>query len=470
MRLSNIISAVIIASAVGATAASSKSSSQSKKFNELRKNIKHVVYLMFENRSFDNIAGYWTYNKKINNLVGKKYCNDYSYYKYTVYNESMSICASPWAQEVPLYDPDHNFGGVMYQIYEKWNVTKDDEPTMGGFVQREAEQNDVSPNKAAFVMKGFREEETNVLETLAENFAFFDNYFSEHPGSTHPNREFATSGSSCGTVDNVASQPSGWNNNGTGFNCSVSVFEALSKKGISWKNYYEGYLMDAKTYQYVQDHDMDKIVHADQFYKDLEEGTLPTFSYINPECCNVDSMHPTSSLATGQQMLKHLYDSIRKSKYWDNVLLIINFDEHGGFADHVKTPRNIPAPEDGIIFNGTSDGHQLVYDFTQLGIRVPAMAISKWIKPNTLVHDDGTSYANNSEYTHTSFLHFLQELWELEGLNNRVQWAKTFEHIFQSTPQKNAIKEMPKPLWTGDDYNNEPAVLQLLNQDYPYYL
>jgi len=68
---------------------------------------------------------------------------------------------------------------------------------------------------------------------------------------------------------------------------------------------------------------MDKLVHANQFYKDLKEGTLPTFSYINPECCSIDSMHPTSPMATGEQMVKHLYDALRKSKYWDNALLIV---------------------------------------------------------------------------------------------------------------------------------------------------
>lgn len=100
--------------------------------------------------------------------------------------------------------------------------------------------------------------------------------------------------------------------------------------------------------------------------------------------------------------------------------MIINFDEHGGFADHVVPPTNIPAPDDGITFSGLSDKHNVTYDFTRLGVRVPAFIISPWIPANTLV-GPGTSYADNSAYTHTSFLHFLQNLWGLEGLNNRVQ-------------------------------------------------
>jgi len=221
-------------------------------------------------------------------------------------------------------------------------------------------------------------------------------------------------------------------------------------------------------YKYVQDNAMDKLVHANEFYNDLEQGTLPQFSYINPECCTIDSMHPTSNMAAGEMMLKHLYDSIRQSKYWDSTLVIINFDEHGGFADHVAPPVNIPAPEDGITFDGVSDSHNVTYDFTRLGVRVPAFVINKYINPNTLIHDQGTNYADNSAYTHTSFLHFIQNLWGLEGLNNRVQWAKTFEYIFQDEAQ-DALYELPSPVWYGGHDTPEPEEFYLLNQDYSYY-
>jgi len=74
-------------------------------------------------------------------------------------------------------------------------------------------------------------------------------------------------------------------------------------------------------------------------------------------------------------MIKHLYDSIRNSQYWDNVLLVINFDEHGGFADHVPPPVGVPAPQDGITYTGLSDAHNVTYDFTRLGVRVPAFIV-----------------------------------------------------------------------------------------------
>jgi phospholipase C len=64
---------------------------------------------------------------------------------------------------------------------------------------------------------------------------------------------------------------------------------------------------------------MENLQTADNFYADLAAGTLPQFSYINPECCTIDSIHPTSNIATGMSMVKHLYDAVRNSQYWDDV-------------------------------------------------------------------------------------------------------------------------------------------------------
>ena len=78
-------------------------------------------------------------------------------------------------------------------------------------------------------------------------------------------------------------------------------------------------------------------------------------------------------------------------------------------------------------------------------------------------------YAHNSAYTHSSILHFLQELWELEGLNNRVQWAKTFETVFSDMPRCNTPKTLGTPTWYGGSGQPEPSPFYLLNQDYSYY-
>jgi phospholipase C len=147
---------------------------------------------------------------------------------------------------------------------------------------------------------------------------------------------------------------------------------------------------------------------------------------------------------------------------------------------------NIPQPEDGITFTGMSDDHHVTYDFTRLGVRyvsttpypinytnispsVPAFLISPWVPANHLIHDEGTKYADDSAYTHSSILHFLQELWDLEGLNNRVQWAKTFESAFTATGRDNTPQTLSTPTWYGGSGQPEPETFGLLNQDESYY-
>lgn len=236
----------------------------------------------------------------------------------TVWNEPIDICAGPYEDEVPLKDPDHNFAGTSYEIYRTWYPSKNDTPNMGGFIERQSEKYSETPGDASFVIKAYSQEKSQVLATLGKNFGFWDSYHAEHPGPTNPNRQFATSGSTCGMVDNTK-QAFGWPANVTGTTCAKSIFESLSEKNITWKNYYETDIIDAWMYKWVQDNAMAQLVHADEFYSDLEAGTLPTFSYINPECCTIDSMHPSSNMAAGEQLIKHLYDAVRQSKYWNET-------------------------------------------------------------------------------------------------------------------------------------------------------
>lgn len=260
----------------------------------------------------------WDFND-IDNLRNMTYCNEYTNPNWTVWNEPLMICSGLYEDEVPLVDPDHNFAGTSYEIYRKWQPTKDDVPDMSGFIERQSEKYNSTPGDSSFVIKSYDPSMAGTLQTLAKNYAFWDSYHAEHPGPTNPNRQFATSGSSCGYVDNT-DQASGWFSNTTGTTCVTSIFESLSKKNITWKNYYETDIIDATMYKWVQDHAMDRIQHADQFYEDLKNNELPRFSYINPECCTIDSMHPTSNMAAGEMMIKHLYDSLRASSYWNTTL------------------------------------------------------------------------------------------------------------------------------------------------------
>jgi phospholipase C len=311
----SVLATLALASSVAAVPMNQKRAT----FSDLSSKIKHVVYLMMENHSFDNIAGYWDFRDDIDNLRNVNYCNEYTNPNWTIYDEPIMICAGPYEQEVPLVDPDHNFAGTSYEIYRTWTPSKDDTPNMGGFIERQSDKYSQSPGDASFVIKAYDAGKGSTLTTLAQNYAFWDTYHAEHPGPTNPNRMFATSGSTCGYVDNTDTQATGWFANVTGTTCATSIFESLSNNNISWKNYYESDIIDSYIYKWVQDNAMDKIVHANEFWEDIANGTLPQFSYINPECCSIDSMHPTSNMAGGELLIKHVYDALRASPYWENT-------------------------------------------------------------------------------------------------------------------------------------------------------
>jgi len=133
---------------------------------------------MLENHSFDNIAGYWEFDPRIDNLVNKRFCNMYTNPNWTVWDVPIEICAGPYEQEVPLHDPDHAFGGTNYELFENWNPTSNMTPTMGGFVQRESDQYNSTPGDSGFVIQAYSEEKSQILATLAKNYAVFDRYVS----------------------------------------------------------------------------------------------------------------------------------------------------------------------------------------------------------------------------------------------------------------------------------------------------
>lgn len=79
-------------------------------------------------------------------------------------------------------------------------------------------------------------------------------------------------------------------------------------------------------YKWVQDNAQENLHTANVFFEDLAAGTLPQFSYYNPECCVMTSMHPTSNYATGASLIKHVYDSVRNSQYWDSTYVTFLLD------------------------------------------------------------------------------------------------------------------------------------------------
>ena len=118
------------------------------------------------------------------------------------------------------------------------------------------------------------------------------------------------------------------------------------------------------------------------------------------------SMHPIADIRDGEALVKTVYDALRASPIWEQSLLIITWDEHGGFYDHVK-PGPATPPGDTEPLKGNN---QWGFTFAQYGVRVPAIVISPFVPKGTIDH---------RRYDHASILKTLEDLFGLDALTDR---------------------------------------------------
>ena len=144
-------------------------------------------------------------------------------------------------------------------------------------------------------------------------------------------------------------------------------------------------------------------------------------------------MHPPSDVRAGEALIKQVYETIRNSPIWKQSVLVILFDEHGGFYDHVPPPPPpaVVAPGDGAVDNNHN------FQFNQLGVRVPAVIISPWVGRNVIDH---------SVYDHSSVMASVERLFGLSSCTGRDKAATDFLELFsQITPRDDTPERLPPP-------------------------
>ncbi|CBF80772.1 hypothetical protein AN8546.2 [Aspergillus nidulans FGSC A4] len=411
--------------------------------------IKNVVVLVQENLSFDTLAGGLNYSRDIDNIVNlppnKRFCNPSN----VADPSSPLICAKPLAKNVAPDDPDHSIAGGNFQVYgtdhPDLSIHK---PTMQGFVSEQIRSHGINGDlkRAAEVINYYAPEHIPVFNALAENYLLLDRWFASVPGPTNPNRAYLTSGTSHGH---------GWND--PSFDHSslpqVSIFQQLTEANISWINYSNatGFAPDALFYTWTAKSEAGRnsIKSIDQFYSDAAAGNLPQFTWINPECCSYTSFHPPSPTNLGEGFVKSVYEALRAGPQWNETLFILTFDEHGGFADHVPPPEKVP-PGDGIPYTEVAkDGKPTTFHFDRLGIRVPTLLISPYVQKGAVVHGPkgkGKKGQAKGEYTHTSILKYVDELWGLDILTPRVEWSASFGDLIEKKFREDTPELLPEPV------------------------
>jgi hypothetical protein len=164
-----------------------------------------------------------------------------------------------------------------------------------------------------------------------------------------------------------------------------------------------------------------------QFFEDVANNELPLYSWLDPQYSEdvfepATDQHPDHDVTMGEKLLKKIYESLRASDRWQDTLLIVYYDEHGGFFDHVPPP-NCPNP-DGINSTHISPP----FAFQRLGVRIPVVLVSPWIKKGTVGHKPAP---DQPQYCHSSLIHTMREQFAPASppLTKREDWALTFDDL-----------------------------------------
>jgi phospholipase C len=358
-------------------------------------NLKHIVVLMMENRSFDHmIGGLKKKNPKINGLNGDESNPD-------VGGTIVKVLPNARYQGELDHDPDHHFPGVDLQIFGG-DMSPNRVGNMQGFIKSYATQGAGGDSSHA-IMNYFPPEKVPVLSTLATEYAVFNGWFSSIPGPTICNRAFAHYGTSFGNVDmNMFVLPAADRNR------IPTIYERMAQGGQSAKLYY--YDQASSTMEIINLlTDQSLFGTFDQFVADCRSGELPEYSFIEPNYSDhpgpggghllANDQHPDHNVLAGERFIASVYNQIRGiPDLWTSTALLIVYDEHGGLYDHVVPPACTP---DGFTAAAAATGTGEDFIFNRLGIRVPAVLISPYIARGTVV--PGTEDpANQRIFEHAS--------------------------------------------------------------------
>jgi phospholipase C len=415
--------------------------------------IKHVIVVMEENRSFDHLLG-WLNRSNINGLTGDEY-NKVN----TTVPHSEKLFVTRGAPYVNKCDPNHGTLPTAYKLfgpeaYDTKNFTGT--PSMCCFVEFENDVDHTEKKDYCNVMNMFdTTKQLPVLTALADNFLVMDRFFASIPGPTWPNRQFFLSAQSEGLTETFY-----WYRNISGrLYPQRTFFDQVAERNGTWSVYYH----DTPWELFMESiaHHPENLHSIDQFYKDAAAGTFPDYAFINPRSgINMttgegsNDMHPDHDVALGEAMLKDIYEAIRSSPAWNETLLILTFDEHGGFYDHVPPPSNVPPPFEHPSHPSYPD----VFRFDRLGVRIPTLLISPWVRRGSVISSppEAQRPQNNSEYDLTSIMattrKLLPKLFGAEPLTGRDAWAATFEHAFTELDEPRTdcpmtLPDPPKPHW-----------------------
>jgi len=342
-----------------------------------RSGIEHIIVVMMENRSFDHFLGW------LPGAEGRQ--SGLTYYDATRMPHLTRPLVTADQQDYQgcgHTDPDHSYAGgrIEYDqgLCDGWLLAdSNDDYAIGYYTQ----------NDLAF------------LGSAAPAWTTCDHYFAAIMAGTYPNR-----------IYQHAAQTDRLDNSILPFSNLPTIWDRLADHSVDRSYYYSDFpflaLWGTKY--------LDIAAPITEFFADCAAGTLPQVAFVEPrflgeeEGISTDD-HPHADIRSGEHFLNSVYTAVTSSANWPNTVLIINFDEWGGFFEHVPPQRTQIPPADAAL---GSDGLR--------GFRVPALVISPWSRLHTVAH---------GIYDHTSVLKMIEWRWNLRPLTVRDANANNLAEV-----------------------------------------
>lgn len=423
--------------------------------------VKHIVQLMLENRSFDQMLGFLYYSDGNKSPTGQPFAGltgdesnpDDTGREVKVYKIDHTA-KHPYL--MPGADPGEGFFNTNYQLFSTDDPVPGALPTNKGFLlnfkaaiasdQAKHYKDTLPGTDPSEIMGMYSPEMLPIMSNLAKGFAVCDHWFASAPTQTIPNRAFACAATSQGHLDNKVKV----------FTCP-SIFGRLSDKKIDWAIY--GYNRDPLTrldFTDTQHADESHFGHFRDFQKRASAGTLPAYTFLEPSFGAAgNSQHPNYNVALGEQLIHDVYYALRNGPGWDDTLFIITYDEHGGNFDHVPPPWGATPPDNSVGEWG--------FNFTRFGVRIPALLISPRIAAGTVFRAE-----KGKVIDHTSALKTIELRWDLEPLTKRDKEAPDLGDVLTlSEPRKDdPLKGVVIPVSSTLHPNqSQPSVLEQVHAE-----
>ena len=342
--------------------------------------IQHIVVLMMENHSFDNHFG----------ALGRAGVDGLSL---SANGSAANSNPGPGGTTVRA-TPAPSTCQAGYGISQSWDASHQcwNGGRNDGFVAACGPQS----------MYYMNESQIPFYFALASVFPVCDRYFCSVMAQTYPNRRFLLAGSALGMVSDPLPSPTDPNPRPWGFG---TIFDMFNAYGITWKDYFVD-LPTAGLFPYVVEQNPGNVLPVEAFLEDCAAGTLPQFSLVDPESFEGSEENP-QDVQSGAYYAYRVINAVMTSPAWSSTLLILTFDEHGGYYDHVPP---VPAVRpDGIApAVAAGDTYGDLYSWT--GFRVPTVVVSPWAR---------AGYVSHNVFDHTSILRLAETKWNLPALSDR---------------------------------------------------